>query len=134
MPDEKSTSILDECWEWNGNRSPYGYGRKRIKTVLYQTHRLAWAWVNGPIPAGLCVLHRCDNPPCCNPRHLFLGTQVDNNNDTISKGRHGGSAKTHCPKGHEYSVENTSRSEHRLKSGAIGYGRHCIACSRARKR
>lgn len=79
------------CWEWSGWRLPSGYGTLRIRaakrTVL--AHRLAYeTWV-GPIPDGLQVLHRCDNPPCINPAHLFLGTQRDNLLDSVSKGRYG---------------------------------------------
>ncbi len=50
-------------------------------------HRAAWEYTRGPVPAGLFVLHRCDNPPCCNPAHLFLGTQADNMADMQAKGR-----------------------------------------------
>lgn len=53
------------------------------------SHRVAWTISHGPIPDGLWVLHRCDNPPCCNPAHLFLGTVSDNNKDMCAKGRHG---------------------------------------------
>jgi len=79
--------MLDDCWEWNGSRERFGYGQKKIKGRMYITHRLAYAWVNGPIPDGMCVLHSCDNPPCCNPNHLFLGTQQDNVRDRCKKNR-----------------------------------------------
>lgn len=81
----------DECWEWTARRHKQGYGLlsewdgSRRSRLL--AHRVSWEIANGPIPAGLCVLHRCDNPPCVNPRHLFLGTQVDNNLDRHLKGR-----------------------------------------------
>jgi len=91
------------CWEWEGSRFPSGYGRlKRMRA-----HRAVWEAVYGPIPAGLCVLHRCDNPPCVRPDHLRLGTQADNMRDRASKGRHPSQKKTACPKGHAYTVANT---------------------------
>lgn len=70
------------CWEWQGARDSFGYGQAREAT-----HRTAWALTHGPIPSGMCVCHRCDNPPCCNPDHLFLGTRADNNRDRHAKGR-----------------------------------------------
>lgn len=99
---------MDGCIEWKGARNPQGYGQKCIKGKRYRTHRLAWEWANGPIPEGLFVLHKCDNPPCCNPDHLFLGTQTDNMQDMLAKGRgiNGGIPLTHCPKGHEYVGHN----------------------------
>lgn len=80
----------DECWIWLGMlHKKEGYGRVRVPFLSYEerTHRVAWVMTNGPIPDGLCVLHKCDNRACCNPDHLFLGTRKDNNEDRDSKGR-----------------------------------------------
>ncbi len=80
----------DECWEWRGFRNEFGYGRTRhgrLDRGKQGAHRVAWALVNGTIPEGAHVLHRCDNPPCCNPAHLFLGTHTDNMRDMSEKGR-----------------------------------------------
>ncbi|KKN64480.1 hypothetical protein LCGC14_0490930 [marine sediment metagenome] len=77
-----------DCIEWEGATQGDGYGARRIDGVLHSVHRLAWQEANGPIPSGLQVLHHCDNPPCHNPDHLFLGTQSDNMRDCLAKGRH----------------------------------------------
>jgi len=80
--------------------------RARALGVI-RTHRLAWELANGPIPDGLSVLHHCDNPPCCNVEHLFLGTQTDNHADMVAKGRHYHPNPTHCPAEHEFTSANT---------------------------
>lgn len=80
------------CWEWMGvkwaRKNGVGrYGLFARHGRSFSTHRLAWLFSKGPIPDGLLVCHHCDNPPCCNPAHLFLGTQKDNIADRNRKGR-----------------------------------------------
>lgn len=77
----------DECWEWDGPRDSDGYGKTTKNGKSVKAHRVAWELTNGPIVPGLLVLHSCDNPPCCNPAHLWIGTHRDNQRDRRSKGR-----------------------------------------------
>lgn len=76
-----------DCWEWTACRTRAGYGQFKSDGRLHRAHRLAWALTNGPIPEGKHVLHRCDNPGCVNPDHLFLGSHQDNMDDMSNKGR-----------------------------------------------
>jgi len=75
----------DECWVWLGSSSGGGYGQSQDK--IKKAHRQSWVYTNGDIPDGMDVCHECDNPPCCNPNHLFLGTHQDNMVDRTRKGR-----------------------------------------------
>ncbi len=93
-----SSAGPEACWPWTGGDcNRFGHGRMQTVGVPWlprrtMAHRLAYMLANGPIPEGdgyhgTCVLHRCDNPSCCNPAHLFLGTAGENNSDRHAKGR-----------------------------------------------
>jgi hypothetical protein len=80
------------CWNWSSTRYRSGYGKvgmgKGHRGKVMPAHRAMWEAVNGPIPDGLWVLHRCDNRACCRPEHLWLGTSDDNVADMVAKRRH----------------------------------------------
>jgi hypothetical protein len=85
-----------DCIVWTGSRKGgNGYGQMCISYKNHMVHRLAWEVAHGPIPPGLCVLHRCDNPPCIRPDHLFLGTHQENMADMVVKQR--GRYHRHAP-------------------------------------
>jgi len=77
----------NNCWIWQGFKDKDGYGSIIINQKMNKPHRVMWEIHNGPIPEGINVLHKCDNPPCVNPDHLFLGSQKDNIQDCIKKDR-----------------------------------------------
>lgn len=125
-------TVTDSCWEWQGARDRRGYGFIGVGTRTEGTalvHRVSYALANGPIPEGMSVLHTCDNPPCVNPAHLWLGTRAENNADMAAKGRsrNQNTDKTTCRRGHEFTPENTAH----LRGGAE---RRCRACGREKAR
>lgn len=82
----------DECWNWIAGKSAYGYGQFSIKNKIYGAHRISYIIHNGEIPEddpyhGYCICHKCDNPSCVNPAHLFIGTTKENIQDMVNKGR-----------------------------------------------
>jgi hypothetical protein len=125
----RDTDISGRCWLWNGRRNGHGYGRIETTAGEHYVHRLVYEWSFGPL-GDRVVLHACDTPNCVNPAHLHAGTQADNARDMWKKGRgrsrcvHAG--KTHCVRGHEFTVENT-------RVNRLGH-RYCRTCHRERNR
>lgn len=77
----------DGCWEWTGKKTPKGYGCLSVRGGTTRANRFAWEITNGKIPDGLVVCHKCDNPGCVRPDHLWIGTHADNIRDRDAKGR-----------------------------------------------
>lgn len=86
--EEKYITIPEtDCWWWTASLNNKGYGQFWLEGKMWRAHRASWELHVGGIPEGMCVLHKCDNPTCINPEHLFLGTQLENIEDRDTKGR-----------------------------------------------
>lgn len=83
----RADKLENGCWEWQGATNGHGYGQLGYNGKRTTAHRLSYELSNGEIPAGVLVRHTCDNPPCCNPAHLILGTHLDNAADRVARGR-----------------------------------------------
>ena len=99
------------CWIWSGRRYPSGYGYMNVGQTNIGAHRLSWRLMRGPIPEGLFVLHKCDVMACCNPNHMFIGTQKANMQDKIAKGRQPDMSRSICKNGHPFTEANTGRTK-----------------------
>ena len=110
----------DECWPWQGRRDRHGYGVAPSGSPERSAHRTAYRLVHGPIPDGLQVRHRCDNPPCCNPEHLLLGSQADNMADRSQRGRVAAGARN----GRAKATPDLVRA---LRAGKLSIAEYCEA-------
>lgn len=137
----------EECWPWTKAHNEHGYGLMRVNGRLEKAHRLALIGDGEDPGPDVKVLHKCDNPPCCNPRHLRFGSQLENMRDMHERGRRVYEKKprpaklppkepagrfshaTHCTSGHEFTAENTwLKPNRKVRSG---YERVCITCRKA---
>ena len=117
----------ENCWEWTASKLPGGNGIFKFNKKTDLVHRLSYELAFGNFDPTLCVLHKCDNPGCVKPDHLFLGTHQDNMTDKKKKGRcrNHNQFKSHCVRGHEFTIENTVMYR--------GW-RRCRECDRTRQR
>lgn len=132
---------VNGCWEWQRSIDNSGYGRVNIDGKIWLTHRLSWTIHNGPIPKttsgrGMSVCHKCDNPKCINPDHLFLGTDKDNVHDAIHKNRRADQKGMNNP--NRILTEQDVRDirsmpgPHRVIAARYGVSKYCIDEIRAR--
>jgi hypothetical protein len=120
----------DACWTWRRRRNSNGYGVLRLGRKSILAHRYFYSLTNGTIPDGLEIRHTCDNPPCCNPKHLLVGTHTENVRDSVDRKRHHFVRRTHCKHGHPLVEENVRIT---ISNNGRPY-RRCLTCGRENQR
>lgn len=119
----------DECWEWQGATVGEGYGSFFDPGGTRRAHRFSMELLLGrKLRSNELVCHHCDNPPCVNPAHLYVGSAQDNVDDMMARGRHCHHGFTHCAHGHELTPENITTYLNRGK-----LIRRCLVCVRAER-
>lgn len=134
--DVKAIIQPNGCWEWSGARDKNGYGKHGINGLTLRAHRFALEVATGPMPADLYACHTCDNPPCCNPAHLWRGSNGDNHADAAQKGRRAGEKNARAKLSNADAQEAARRiaSGERPKAFASEYGVHWATLYRAARR
>ena len=122
-----------ECWEWKACSKAQGYGRIHLNGKMQSAHRVAYALVNGDVPAHRHVLHTCDNPTCCNPGHLTLGSASENIRDMVKKNRHARGERHGRAKLTSKKAEEIRASEAPLHALSETYGVHPSVISSVRR-
>lgn len=117
-------SLCSSCWLWTGYKFSDGYGGIMVRYRFMRVHRYSWEVHVGEIAIGLHVLHKCDNPLCVNPGHLFLGSERDNKHDCMSKDRHARGMRHGSAKLSDADVHAIRRS---YKFGKRGFGASSLA-------
>jgi len=126
----KSSCLVNErgCWIWQGHTFKNGYGMTCYRRDTVPVHRQMFKLLKGPLDRWEYACHSCDTKACCNPDHLWKGTPLDNQVDSVMKGRNGEQQVTHCPRGHAYEGDNIV-----WKVAASGRpARDCVICTRKR--
>lgn len=130
-----------QCWEWRSTFNHNGYGRFHHDGRWLAAHRVAYELVVGIIPAGNVIRHRCDNPKCCNPAHLLVGTTADNAQDAVERGRTASGAKSGrtklLPEDVAYIRRNPDKLTLKALAGRFGMAAssvHYIRCGRSWKK
>jgi hypothetical protein len=118
------------CWNWTAHRNNKGYGVLRFRNERAYAHRVSLIVFRRVRLGRKWALHRCDNPSCINPSHLYRGTCTENARDSVSRGLNPQTRKTHCPLGHPYDKANTRWSHRRAVDGGRRFFRSCATCKR----
>jgi len=121
------------CWEWTAGREGDGYGSFRLDGKQHKAHRISWILNFVEIPQGMGVLHHCDNPPCVNPEHLFLGTHKDNMQDKAMKGRNKKYRPLTPPKPRKYRYKLTDEQVIEIRRRYAAWGRGGENCRQLAK-